>query len=352
MILDLMFEMAETDIVSYLQSDMVICHHYDLEILKYLNDQNIISSTRVEPPLHPPSPEKITHDFGLDPKSFDLDAFTNFAEGRKSDQITNYWFAPFTLYRKHWLEIGGHDTLFRRSREDSDLLYRFTMKGLKIEQAWNAIVYHFTCTSSRGIEWWTEKAQHRTKYQQLADNVEMGRFLRKWPSFKHTTTFDASTEYKYPVSVNFKNVKLDRDTKEIFFNYFKFDRIYLDNPKSAEILLNASAEWQHPANFLLNFTEHSWNMYKKYYRTWKPEDIFVSAPITDADVLLEIDCDKMNVFTEPMMAQLNDIIHVSEPGGYEFGQGGTITINRVNNRIQENLVVKNPPIDDISFTIL
>ena len=39
--INLMFEMAETDIVSYLQSDMVICHHYDLEILKYLNDQNL-----------------------------------------------------------------------------------------------------------------------------------------------------------------------------------------------------------------------------------------------------------------------------------------------------------------------
>ena len=80
---------------------------------------------------------------------------------QKQNKLTEYWFAPFTLYRKKWNEIGGHDTIFRRSREDSDILYRMCLKGMKFKQDWNAIVYHFTCTSSRGKEWWKEQNQEK-----------------------------------------------------------------------------------------------------------------------------------------------------------------------------------------------
>ena len=51
--INLMFEMAKTDIVSYLQSDMVISKNYDLDIIKNLDENTVISSTRIEPPLHP-----------------------------------------------------------------------------------------------------------------------------------------------------------------------------------------------------------------------------------------------------------------------------------------------------------
>jgi GT2 family glycosyltransferase len=348
--INIMFEMATHEIVSYLQSDQVICHNYDLEVLKHLTKSNIISSTRIEPPLHPPSPEKITHDFGLDPQNFDLDAFTKFANSCKQDRITNYWFAPFTLYKKHWLDIGGHDTLFRRSREDSDLLYRFTMNGVKIEQAWNAIVYHFTCTSSRGIYWWTEKARQRTQLQQQADMVEMTRFLKKWPRFKHDTSFEPSMEYKYPVSVNFKNITIHNAT-EIFNNYYRFDKIYIDNPMVKETLIDKFDNMHSWANLLLNISNEQWNEYQKYYHTWNFKDIFVDNPITDDDVILDIDPTTMNVFADPIILQINDIVHNSEPGHYECGTG-ILTINRIINRIKENIVVKNPPIDDINFTIL
>ena len=61
-----MFEQASNDIVSYLQSDMVICKDYDKEVLKNVKPGIFLCATRVEPPLHPPGPEKITHDFGLE----------------------------------------------------------------------------------------------------------------------------------------------------------------------------------------------------------------------------------------------------------------------------------------------
>lgn len=356
--INLMFEMAETEIVSYLQSDMVVCHNYDLEVLKYLNEQNIISSTRIEPPLHPESPEKITHDFGLDPQNFNLDAFTQFAEDRKSDRITNFWFAPFTLYKKHWLEIGGHDTLFRRSREDSDLLYRFTMKGLKIEQAWNAIVYHFTCTSSRGIEWWTEKAKARTQLQQQADMIEMTRFLRKWPQFKHDTTFNAESEYKYQISANFINVT-PQNAGAVFQNYYRFHRIYVDNSAVREMFRKSFEDFHRFANDLLNISPEQWETYKKYYRVLSGADVFVDTPITTDDVVFQIDMNSVDatIFNDVMIVKGNDIVHQQSlqdgPGTFVLGPIYVTVVNfPIPNRIQENIVVQNPSIDDIKFEIL
>jgi GT2 family glycosyltransferase len=354
--INLMFELAETDIVSYLQSDMVVCENYDLEVLKHLNESNIISSTRVEPPLHPESPEKITSDFGLNPRAFDLDSFTKFANKRKEDRITNYWFAPFTLYRKHWLEIGGHDTLFRRSREDSDLLYRFTMKGLKIEQAWNAIVYHFTCTSSRGIEWWTAKAQARTQLQQQADMIEMTRFLQKWPAFKHDTTFDHEKEYKYQVSANFTNVT-PQNAAPIIQNYYRFQQIYVDNPEVRKMFRESFDRFHDIANELLNISAENWNTYKKYYRTLKAEDVFVDEMV-NADIVLNVDMTKgENVFNDVGIVKINDIIHENQKdldyGSFELGDIiVNINVVPVPNHIFKSLKVTNPPIDDIKFEII
>ena len=357
--INMMFEMAETDVVSYLQSDMVICKDYDLEVVKYLTSDTIISATRVEPPLHPLSPEKITRDFGLDPTKFDLCEFTRFTNFSKSNKITDFWFAPFTLFKKNWIEIGGHDTLFRRSREDSDLLYRFSMKGIKIKQVWNALVYHFTCTSSRGPEWWTEKSKSRTQLQQTADMVEMHRFLRKWPQFKHTTTFDPETEYKYQISANFYNVA-PRDYDLIRY-YFMFHSIYIDNPVTREEIRKIYGQLHDPANKLLNISDYEWNLHKKYYRTWEFDDIYSETPIVNDDVIVN-----MNLNGQPFgeilqhhgntFKQLNDVVHLNrneEPGEFELGDiAAKLIINRVVNRIKENLIVKNPTLDDIIFPIV
>ena len=72
---NLLVELAKYDICSYLQSDMVISPNYDLDVLKDLKENQILSSTRIEPPLHGDSDEKITKDFGADPNKFDLNKF-------------------------------------------------------------------------------------------------------------------------------------------------------------------------------------------------------------------------------------------------------------------------------------
>lgn len=186
-----MFEIANTDIVSYLQSDMVVGLKYDESILNHLDNNMILSSTRVEPPLHAQFSNNVTYvqNFGLTPSEFNYEDFINYSEEIKdSYKLTNYFFAPFTLYKKLWNDIGGHDTSFKYSREDSDILYRFCLNKYNIKQCWDAVVYHFTCTSSRGINWW--KNNEIQNIQKNRDIIELNRFLKKWGTFKHPTSYE------------------------------------------------------------------------------------------------------------------------------------------------------------------
>ena len=181
-------EYAKYDIVSYLQSDMVIGPHYDTEILKHVRPGRILSSTRVEPPLHGESPVTVTQNFGLHPSEFNLDKWNSFSDSIKRDELINYFFAPITYYKEDWIRLGGYDTVFRRSREDSDFVQRCLHAGIELVQTFSANVYHFTCVSSRGQNWYDQsdsEARKRVELQSYADRIELSRFLRKWGNFSH-----------------------------------------------------------------------------------------------------------------------------------------------------------------------
>ena len=381
--INLMFEKATHEITSYIQSDMVIGPKYDEEILKYLTPDTIISATRIEPPLHPPSPEKITYDFGLDPSKFNLDSFTEFAEINKQTRQTSFFFAPFTLYKKQWLDIGGHDTLFRRSREDSDVLYRLVLNGVKIIQIWNANVYHFTCTSSRGPEWWTTSGTRRFELQRAADFVELFRFGRKWPLFKHPTKFDPDIDYKYHVSANITHIEeweirlmdnlkirnflssqlppdVNVATTSLLLLTKPFQKIYVDSPQKRNELRSDYSDLDRYANKLLDINGLEWEHYKKYYRILSPETIFPDFPVDD-DIVLNIDFSKNQtaMWDASFLLNLNEKINKcyteSIPlGSYELEDFGNsiLTINRWQDRIKENIVVTNPPIDESKLTFL
>lgn len=185
-----MFQKAKTDVVSYLQSDMVVPLEYDKKLTAHVADNRILCATRVEPPLHCPNDNAVTfvRNFGFDPTTFKYEDFLRFAEANKQrDKLTNYFFAPFTCYKHLWNDIGGHDVSFLKSREDSDIALRFALKGYELKQTWDAIVYHFTCTSSRGIEWWKPENQERDKKRMELDHIELERFVKKWGTFLHPT---------------------------------------------------------------------------------------------------------------------------------------------------------------------
>jgi len=350
-----MFQMSSNDIVSHLQSDMIICKNYDLEILKYIEENVIISSTRIEPPLHPQSPEKHTFNLGLIPEEFDFENFIRLSESLKKDKQTDFWFAPYTLYKEKFLECGGYDSLFQRSRSDSDVLYRLGMCGQKTVQIWNALVYHFTCTSSRGIEWWKQENQERTKLQQIADCIDLQRFLRKWPTFKHSSHFDPDKEYKYNISINLFNG--DQNYQDILQNYHLFYKIYIENKDCRNLIKENFEKLQDPANQLLGINDQIWKEYKKYYRIWNSDDIFADNPIVDEDIIINANLKGKSFnqfFTDKLiLGQLNDIIHNSqneEAGEFELDKF-SIKINKIVNRIQENIIIKNP-IEEIDIPIL
>ena len=194
-----MFEKATTDIVVYLQSDMVLALKFDEEIIKHLTEDTVICATRVEPPLHSHCNTPITYvqNFGLTPETFNYSDFISYSESIKSDKITNYYFAPFAIYRKKWMELGGHDVSFKKSREDSDICYRLCLSKMKLLQSWSAIVYHFSCISSRMPGWWKPENKENEIVRQKNDQIELNRFIDKWGTFKHPMSYnDVSNDIK------------------------------------------------------------------------------------------------------------------------------------------------------------
>ena len=337
-----MFKSASNEIVSYLQSDMVICKDYDLEILKNLESNMILCSTRIEPPLHGISIEVISNNLGLTPTEFKFDEFIKFSNENKQEKITEYFFAPFTLYKDVWNSIGGHDTRFRRSREDSDILTRLVLNNTKIVQIWNALVYHFTCTSSRGLDWFNKnntKAQERAQTQQIADRIELIRFFKKWGQFNH----GLEKIKKYNVSaIIHGNIDFN---KLLSFEMF-FQKIYVD---SSDIINNLESIYQHahiPANNLLNISIEDWNKYSYMYNTLNAsDDYFMYNSNIDDDITVEFDIESIdNDHMASFISKIQNIIDsVEETGLYEFGPF-KINIKRKIDRAHELIRVSNPVI--------
>lgn len=154
-------ELAPTDIVSILHSDMVITENYVSNTLKHLKPKVVVSATRIEPPLHPPGPEKFVMDFGMEPEEFtakkkEFLKFVKVKEREYSSLTSEGIFAPWTINKNDFIAIGGHDLLFAPMElEDSDIFNRMFLAGYEFIQSRDAFVYHMTCRGSRfkdGIE--------------------------------------------------------------------------------------------------------------------------------------------------------------------------------------------------------
>jgi hypothetical protein len=336
-----MFEFASNEIVSYLQSDMVICKNYDIEVLKHLEPNMILCSTRIEPPLHGNSGEKITYDFGLDPKEFNLKTFTQYAEGQKQEKITEYFFAPFTLYKDTWNSIGGHDTIFRRSREDSDILTRLVLNNTKIIQVWNALVYHFTCTSSRGKNWFdpnNQEAQNRAKLQQFADQIEMGKFFRKWGKFNHS--IDKIKHYEISANILGQNLNL---SKFIAFESF-FDKIFIENESVISLIQEEYDRQQTVANQLLNISFKDWETYNYMFNQLKTSDRIYPLSNSKGDIIIEFNIDLADeTYINDLFIHLQDVIDQNEIGEFEYGPF-KITINKKEDKSKDKIFISNPQV--------
>lgn len=337
---NLLVELATHDIVSYLQSDMVVSPHYDTDILNNLEPNTILSATRVEPPLHGESPTTITQDFGVDPLNFNLEEWNKYSINVKEDKTLNYFFAPITFYKEVWLDLGGYDTLFRRSREDSDLVQRCLHNNVKLKQTFNAIVYHFTCTSSRGKDWFKKentKAQERVIMQQQADQVELKRFIRKWGGFNHG-------EYKlekYDVDLIIKNSsKFSID----FISQIEplFSRVWLDDEDMINTLIHIGSQEHSLANKLLNFTEEQWGKTKEYHNLVNYSNIYLNYKnLQTSSAQIEIDGNNFERESIQIFNHLHPLLKEYEKGSYEF--------NNVFIHIFDKIIIKSNKMNNPKF---
>ena len=346
-----MFREAKYEIVSYLQSDMVVGPKYDAEILKHVKKDTLVCATRIEPPLHPTGAEKFTMDWEIYPQDFKekrFEEFCKFCVDNKSDKMTDFFFAPYTFYKEVWNKIGGHDRMFRASRDDSDTLWRLLLTGVKVKQCWDTFVYHFTCTSSRGIEWWKsdEQTRKREEIRVQADQIEMMKFLRKWGTFKHPSTPEQAKHYKYSISSNIVGCK-DSLPTDLLYMFVMFNRVNVDSEHAYREMKPMFDALVKPGNILRAISDDDWKKYGKYYDQPKFENIFKLNTPVDDDIIVNMDMRDVVRDRESADAlkNLQEILHGAfsesdDVGEFELAKL-KVQVNKIRNVIDENIYSKN-----------
>jgi hypothetical protein len=244
--------------------DMYLCPKSLDFVEKYIQPGTIVSLTRIEPPLHPPGPEKIVQSFGTEPEEFnEIDLLKWFNDTRltRKDKTTEGIFAPWAIYKKDFQSIGGHDDLYApQSKEDSDIFNRFLLNGYSFVQTWEGCVYHMTCRGSRYNPTITTVGKESDEW--LAQNNKSARnFIRKWGHFvKHNDTMKPIAPNRYDVGF----VVLNCDEYKLALLEPWCDTIYTDVPYERYI----TAEQK---NTKFNLTNKL-----KRYEEQKTNDIIVS----------------------------------------------------------------------------
>jgi glycosyltransferase involved in cell wall biosynthesis len=194
---DIGADMASNEVFGIFHADMVASPNYIKNTIKHLKKGRVVSGTRIEPPLHPPGPEKFVFDLGWEPENFKEKDFLDFVKAHEDfdkERFTQGIFAPWIMYVEDFKKIGGHDkrVFAPMELEDSDLFNRFLLKGYELIQSRDAFVYHMTCRGSRfkdgvkiiqeipvgaGQVW--KRSQDSDEYTRLRQ-IKFREWWRKW----------------------------------------------------------------------------------------------------------------------------------------------------------------------------
>lgn len=215
-------ELSKTEAFTIFHADMITTPNHIPNLLKHLKPGTVVSATRIEPPLHPPGPEKFVKMYGMEPNEFKKDEFRSFIQTQENidkDKITKGIFAPWCMYKKDFQEIGGHDPLFAPMElEDSDIFNRMYLNGYELIQSRDSFVYHMTCRGSRfkdglvieqeiplpdGTIWYKPKDSEEYK---VLRNIKFREWWRKWGSnVLHDEYMMPRVSKKYDVGFIVKN---------------------------------------------------------------------------------------------------------------------------------------------------
>ena len=307
-----------------------------------IDENTVLSCARIEPPLHPSSPDKITKDFGTTPETFDFKSFNKFVNILQAENRSNIeaYFAPFAVYKKTWFDVlGGFDTQFRCSREDSDIAFRMSLSGIKTIQNWNTCVYHFTCVSSRGKDWYKQdnESNYKNILQQHADQQEIKRFIRKWGFFGH---------FPKPVYDITFNIELDQ---HVDFNILKIiepycSRMYVSDKKVAEQLLNQlEFESQYYSNLRWNYTDEHWDKVKYLFNLTNFKERILHSNNIIGDIIIDIKYSHLLQYWDSaknFIENIHSIVDQNEVGSYDGGFC-TMHIHSKNNIMSNHIKCKN-----------
>ena len=319
-------EMARTEIIFAFHADMIAGPNLDKNILKYLERGTVVSATRIEPSLHPPGPEKITQDWGIEVEEIDFNGVINAIghfENQNKDKTTEGIFAPWCMYKEDFLAIGGHDEVFApQSKEDSDLFNRFVLNGYKVIQSWDGLVYHFTSRGSR-FNKHAGGAAGQNSEEWIYTTTKNGReFIRKWGSFiKHDSLMKPIIAPKYNIAFVVRNCNLNMlDLLEPWC-----DRIYIDDEMG--VLFAAYYETEHKNT--------SYDLKKRVLNTkWND-------PQGENDIVIEFDAKQLTQQSFNIIEQLAEIIKESgEVGEFELDVF-KISINSLTEYQKDLIVCKN-----------
>ena len=198
---DYCIEQAETDVVMIFHADMMLGKDADLHAYKHLSEGKVVCATRIEPPLHPNGGEKILRDYGIWPEEFKEEAFDMYVDQlieENKDKTTTGIFAPWMVYKEDILVIGGHDPMLKSCREDSDLFNRFKLKGYKLIQSWDSLVYHLTGRGAGSFD--GDKERHAAWQKEMENSTK--EFIRKWGTgVLHTSMMDPIIAPKYDIGI-------------------------------------------------------------------------------------------------------------------------------------------------------
>jgi glycosyltransferase involved in cell wall biosynthesis len=318
-------EMARTEIIFAFHADMVAAPHLDVNILKHLKPGTVISATRIEPPLHPAGPEKITLAWGNEIEDYNYeDSVQRFLEleAINRDKTTEGIFAPWCMYKSDYLAIGGHDELFApQSKEDSDLFNRFVLKGYKVIQSWDGLVYHFTSRGSR-FNKHAGGGAGKNSNEWMYTTTKNGReFIRKWGHFvKHDTLMKPIIPSKYNIAYVLHG-SVDKQILQALETWC--DRLYVSEQYKT-IVESYIAEEQSNTKFDL----HKRIMY-----------IENNYPEGENDIVAVINRAKLDYKTYETLTKLPEILDNTELEAGEFEVGNIKLLIQHIETYQNNLIV-------------
>lgn len=319
-------EMARTEIIFAFHADMIAGPNLDTNILKHLKRGTVVSATRIEPSLHPPGPEKITQDWGVEVEEINFDAVISSIRGyedQNKDKITEGIFAPWCMYKKDYLAIGGHDNVFApQSKEDSDLFNRFVLNGYKVIQSWDGLVYHFTSRGSR-FNKHAGGAAGQNSQEWIYTTTKNGReFIRKWGSFiKHDPLMKPIVPPKYNIAFIIKHCNLEM--LQVLEPWC--DRVYIDD--TMQVITSHYIDKEQPNT--------KFDLTKRIYT------IEYNDPKLENDIVVEFDAKQFNQQSFNVLQQLSEIIKESgEIGEFELDVF-KVTINSLTEYQKDLIVCKN-----------